>query len=186
MLCGQRAGLRARQGDDVAVLHADLYDDVDTRVRASGRAWAPISPDLEESPFGLSQVSDDLAVFSIVDLATGDLAGAAQMWGIDLHNRTAHLGLSLRPAFRGRGLATDTVAILVHYGFVVRGLHRLSLETLADNEPMIRAATRAGFVPEGTLRAAAWVNGRFVDDMILGLLATDPRPDRPAPRSGPG
>lgn len=39
--------------------------------------------------------------------------------------------------------------------------------------PMIRAAARAGFVPEGRLRRAAWVNGDFADEVILGMLATD-------------
>jgi RimJ/RimL family protein N-acetyltransferase len=56
---------------------------------------------------------------------------------------------------------------------VLRGLHRLQVETLADNTAMIRAATQAGFVPEGTLRRAAWVNGAFADEVILGLLATE-------------
>jgi RimJ/RimL family protein N-acetyltransferase len=48
---------------------------------------------------------------------------------------------------------------------------------------MIAAATRAGFVPEGTLRRAAWVNGRFADEVILGMLAGD---WHPAPPSQPG
>jgi len=39
---------------------------------------------------------------------------------------------------------------------------------------MIRAASRAGFVHEGRLRRAAWVNGEFVDEVILGLLAAKP------------
>ena len=43
---------------------------------------------------------------------------------IDLHYRRAHLGLSPRPAFRGRGLGTDMVVALCRYGFAVRGLHR--------------------------------------------------------------
>jgi RimJ/RimL family protein N-acetyltransferase len=49
----------------------------------------------------------------------------------------------------------------------------LQVETLADNAAMIRAATRSGFVPEGTLRRAAWVNGDFADEVVLGLLATE-------------
>ena len=58
---------------------------------------------------------------------------------IDLHYRRAHLGLSLRPAFRGRGLGTDMVVALCRYGFAVRGLHRLQVDTLASNTAMIRA-----------------------------------------------
>jgi RimJ/RimL family protein N-acetyltransferase len=61
----------------------------------------------------------------------------------------------------------------VFYGFVVRGLHRLQIETLSDNVGMLRTATNAGFVVEGTLRQANWVMGEFIDDMVLGLLAAD-------------
>lgn len=65
---------------------------------------------------------------------------------------------------------------LCHYGFAVRGLHRLQVETLADNFPMITAATKIGFTPEGTLRRSAWVSGAFVDEVILGLLSEDWEP----------
>jgi hypothetical protein len=47
------------------------------------------------------------------------------------------------------------------YGFATLGLHRLQLETLADNEPMMRAAIRSGFLVEGTLRRSAWTTGVF-------------------------
>jgi hypothetical protein len=59
----------------------------------------------------------------------------------------------------------------VWYGFAIRGLHRLQVDTLAGNTAMIRAAERAGFVPEGRLRQAAWAGGDFADVVILGLLA---------------
>ena len=85
----------------------------------------------------------------------------------------AHLGLSLRPTFRGRRLGTNVVVALCGYGFTVRGLHRLQVDTLASNTAMIRAASRAGFVPEGRLSRSAWVNGDFADEVILGMLATN-------------
>ena len=75
--------------------------------------------------------------------------------------------------FRGRGLGTDVVLALCEYGFAVRGLHRLQVDTLASNAAMISAAVRAGFAQEGTLRGADWVNGEFADEVILGLLASD-------------
>jgi RimJ/RimL family protein N-acetyltransferase len=93
--------------------------------------------------------------------------------GMDLHNRVAHVGISLRPAFRGHGLGADVVRVLCYYGFAVRGMHRLQIETLADNAAMIAAATRAGFTREGTLRGASWVDGAFADEAIFGLLAAD-------------
>jgi RimJ/RimL family protein N-acetyltransferase len=99
--------------------------------------------------------------------------GEALLWGIDQHNRLAHLGLALRPSFRGRGWSVEVLHLLCRYGFDVRGLNRLQLETAADNRSMIAAATRAGFETEGTLRQATWILGNFVDTEIMGLLAAD-------------
>jgi RimJ/RimL family protein N-acetyltransferase len=181
MLRGEVAGLRAREDSDVPILHAELYDDVMTRVRADSRPWRPIPADAAGSPYRVEGRDQDSAAFSVVHLASGELAGEALVWGIDRHNRAAHLGISLRPGFRRRGLGTDTVRLLCGYGFAILGLQRLQAETLADNAAMIAAATRAGFVPEGTLRRAAWVNGRFADEVILGMLAGDWHPAASSP-----
>lgn len=171
MLTGEKVRLRTRKDTDIPVLQADLYEDVLTRSRADGRPWRPIPADAEESPAAGATPSDRSAYFAVDELASDDLAGEAMLWSIDLHNRSAHLGISLRPAFHGRGLATDVVRVLCGYGFTVRGLQRLQIETLADNAAMLAAATRVGFSVEGTLRRSAWVYGGFADMVVLGLLA---------------
>lgn len=182
MLRGERVGLRARYETDIPILDTELHDDVPMRSRSDSRPWRPVSPGSSASRFAIQEPSGDVAIFSAVELATDELtvdelAGEAVLWNIDVHNRSAHVGLSLRPTFRGRGLGADVVRVLCHYGFVVLGLHRLQVDTLADNIPMIRAAERVGFVQEGRLRDGAWVMGRFVDEVILGMVADDrPKP----------
>ncbi|MHA6761857.1 GNAT family N-acetyltransferase [Streptacidiphilus sp. PAMC 29251] len=173
MLQGTTIGLRARHQTDVPVLHAELYNDVAMRAQASTRPWYPIPPGSAASPYALSEPSDNAACFSVVTLDTDELAGEAVLWGIDTHNRTAHLGLSLRPGFRNRGFGADVVSVLCDYGFTIRGLQRLQIETLADNIAMKHAALRNGFTLEGTLRRAAWVNGAFADEVVFGVLATE-------------
>ncbi|MEU8695534.1 GNAT family protein [Streptomyces sp. NPDC048665] len=148
-----------------------LYNDVATRSRQDPRPWKPIPPESAHSPYAVVGPSDQTVPFSVVELASEDLVGAAGLWGIDMHNRSAHLGLSLLPDFRGRGLSSDIVRALCEYGFAVLGLQRLQVETLTDNAAMIAAAKRAGFTIEGTLRSAAWAYGTFVDKVELGLLA---------------
>ena len=183
MLRGAKVGLRARRPDDVPILHAELHEDVPARVRTLADPWRPVP--VEQSPFAVGEPDDKIALFSVVELVADEpLAGAALLWGIDPHNRVAHLGLSLLPAFRGRGLSTDIVRVLCYYGFAHRGLHRLQLETLADNEPMIAAATSAGFAHEGTLRQCGWVDGRFLDEVIYGLLRADWQPGPMSVRTG--
>ena len=170
---GEKTGLRARHESDVPVLHSELYDDVATRSRADSRPWRPIPPGSDASPFTVTGPSDEAACFSVVELESQELAGEALLWGIDTHNRTAHIGVALRPAFRGRGLSADVLRTLCEYGFAVRGLQRLQIETLTDNAPMLAAATKVGFTREGTLRRSAWVYGAYKDEAILGLLANE-------------
>ncbi len=173
MLRGEKILLRARQESDIAILQAELYDDVATHSRADTRPWRPVSPASSASPYAITDPSDTASMFSVVEVASDELAGEAVLWGIDLHNRLAHIGLSLRPAFRGRGLGSDVVRVLCRYGFAVRGLHRIQIETLTDNAAMISAGEQAGFVQEGVLRRAAWVSGAFADEVILGLLDSE-------------
>lgn len=169
MLRGTMVGLRARRPEDVEPLHTELYDDISVRVRTDASPWRPTAA--EHSAFAVSAPEDKLAIFSVVELVDNEpLAGSALLWGIDQHNQVAHLGLALRPGFRGRGLSTDIVRVLCYYGFAHRHLHRLQIETLADNAAMIAAATAAGFVHEGTMRENAWVENRIHDEVIYGLL----------------
>ena len=175
MLRGELVMLRARREEDAPVLHAELYEDTGTWVRSDTRPWVPVpfGPGSPHWPGEEAPSASDAAVFAVAELATGELAGEALLWGIDLHNRSAHLGLSLRPACRGRGLGEDTVRVLCRYGFALRGLHRLQLETLADNHAMIAAAEHVGFTREGAARGCSWVNGQWADDVIFGLLDTE-------------
>ncbi|HEY0532575.1 MAG TPA: GNAT family protein [Actinoplanes sp.] len=173
MLRGHKAGLRARIESDVAVLQRELYEDVLNYSRAAVRPWWPVSPGRAGEFYAVSDPHEGSAVFSIVTLDDGELAGECGLWGIDLHNRSADLGLALRPGARGSGLAVDTVLTLCEYGFKIRGLHRIQIETLADNAAMRATAARAGFTEEGVRRKAAWVNGAFLDGVVFGRLADE-------------
>lgn len=172
MMRGEKVVLRARREDDVQRLYDELQADVATKSRADTRPWVPVP---RERSVYAREASDGAACFSVVEPAPAGedgerLVGEAVLWGLDNHNRSAHLGVALFPAARGRGLGTDTVRVLCEYGFLVRGLRRLQMETLADNAGMLAAAARAGFTREGRLRAAAWAYGEWADEVVLGLL----------------
>ncbi|MFF5787169.1 GNAT family N-acetyltransferase [Streptomyces sp. NPDC012693] len=173
MLRGNKIGLRARHEEDIPVLRTELYDDVANAARAEAAPWRPITPGSKDPRLVVDDTQQGHVPFSVIELDGGTLVGTASLWGIDNHHRAAHIGLGLLPAARGRGYGTDVVAVLCHYGFVVRGLQRLQIETLADNTAMLRSAERNGFVREGVLRSSAWVMGEFLDEVLLGLLADE-------------
>lgn len=173
MLRGERVGLRARRESDIAILLAELHNDVATRCRADSRPWVPVSPEDKNQPYDVNELPAGMVCFSVVELTSDELVGDALLWGVDVHNRLAHIGLSLRPRFRGQGLAKDIISVLCHYGFAVRGFNRLQIDTLGDNEPMKRTALATGFTLEATHRRSAWVMGDFVDEVAYGLLVDE-------------
>jgi RimJ/RimL family protein N-acetyltransferase len=170
MLRGRKVGLRARIESDVSVLQRELYNDVVTHSRGSLRPWHPVSPGRAGEFYAVGDPDPGNTTYSIVTSNDDELVGECGLWGIDLHNRSAALGLALLPGARGRGLAVDAVQVLCDYGFKIRGLHRIQIETLADNAAMRATAVRAGFTQEGVRRDAGWVNGEFLDDVIYGRL----------------
>ncbi|MEU3457830.1 GNAT family protein [Micromonospora sp. NPDC006766] len=176
MLRGGKVGLRARYEDDIPILRAELYDDVVNSSRSEGQPWRPITPGSNDPRLVVDDKDQRNVAFSVVELDGDALVGIASLWGIDTHHRNAHIGLGLLPSARGKGYGTDVVTVLCHYGFVVRGLQRLQIETLSDNAAMLRSAERNGFVREGVLRSSAWVLGEFLDQVLLGLLVQDWKP----------
>ena len=171
MLRGEQVYLRVREESDVPVLHRELFDDVAGHARADGRWWRPTP--VGESPYAVRAPRDGAAPFTVVAVDGDAVAGEALLWAIDLHNRYAHVGIALLPSMRGRGYGTEVLELLSGYAFDVLGLHRLQLETLADNAAMVGTAEKAGYRLEGTLRESGWVLGSFQDEVVMGLLAAE-------------
>jgi RimJ/RimL family protein N-acetyltransferase len=182
MLNGRLVTLREIRRSDLAVMHRELSSDVLTASLVNVDPWRPVSLARLEAEFDRRLTEGDElrhVRFAVQERGDerGELVGTCGLWQIDLHNGTAHLGIQLVRSVRGRGLGTDVVRVLCHYAFVVRGLHRLGLETLATNHPMRTAAQRCGFVEEGRVREAAYLLGDRVDEITYGLLRSDWQPD---------
>jgi RimJ/RimL family protein N-acetyltransferase len=170
MLRGDRVLLRARIESDAPILAA-MHDDIEASARSDPQPWRPISPGAERTKNPES--NDKVAHFAVVTRKDDELVGVTLLWGIDMFNRMAHVGINMLASSRGRGLGTDAVGVLCRYGFVVLGLHRIQIETVADNHAMRKAAERNGFVLEATLRRHVSLLGGRSDLLALGLLADE-------------
>lgn len=173
--------LRAIERADVEQLAAMEAEPETWRLADEG-PWLPstVADALKRYDDGTAYRADRFTAPFVVEVR-GTVVGRVVLWGIDLHNRRAHLGITLAPQARGRGYGTDAVRVLLRYAFVDRGLHRVELTVLADNAQALAAYRRAGFVEEGRQRQAAWVDGRFVDLAVMAALA----PEWPAASDSP-
>lgn len=104
-------------------------------------------------------------------IETDRLIGEVRLDQINLQDRRASLAIGiLAPESLGKGLGTEATMLVLGHAFHALKLHRISIRVLAYNTRAIRSYQKCGFRIEGHEREAAFVNGQWHDDVIMGLL----------------
>jgi len=85
-------------------------------------------------------------------------------------NREASFAIALEARWWGRGFGTEASRWLVGYAFEQLGVHRVRLGLLADNERALGLYKSIGFVEEGRKRKSYWQDGKWSDELSMGLL----------------
>ncbi|HYJ79103.1 MAG TPA: GNAT family N-acetyltransferase [Longimicrobiaceae bacterium] len=83
----------------------------------------------------------------------------------------ADIGYELDPEHWGRGYASELAAALLRFGFTELGLHRITAHCVADNVGSARVLEKVGMRQEGRLRESEWMQGRWWDRLLFGILA---------------
>lgn len=73
----------------------------------------------------------------------------------------------------GKGFGRDALMTLLHYGFDTLNLRQIELWTLADNDRAIRMYKGSGFVEEARLRDRSWIEGHYVDHLVMSVNAEE-------------
>jgi RimJ/RimL family protein N-acetyltransferase len=104
-------------------------------------------------------------------IETGSPIGHVRLDRVDLRDRRAYLAIGIEDFARlGKGLGTETIRLVQQYAFGELGLHRLSVRVVEYNHRAIRAYEKCGFIIEGREREAAFVDGHWHDDVMMGIL----------------
>ncbi|HMK93030.1 MAG TPA: GNAT family protein, partial [Thermoleophilia bacterium] len=119
--------------------------------------------------------ADRRAQFAITEAGIDELIGELNV-DIDLPNGIGEVGYSVAPGSRGRGVATQAIALVVDWGLDRLRLARLDLSIDTRNLASLRVAAKSGFRREGTLHGYLRSTGERSDDALASLLPTDPRP----------
>jgi RimJ/RimL family protein N-acetyltransferase len=101
----------------------------------------------------------------------GASIGHCGLFHADLTARHCELGIHIgEKDYWGRGYGREAVGLLLDYAFRIRNFRRVWLEVHAANERAIRAYRACGFVEEGRMREHVWLDGRYVDNVIIGVM----------------
>lgn len=177
---GRLVRLRALEEDDLAPINRLLWQpEVSAHIAMS---WPePIAG--TQAWWERTRTSEDEAPFAIETL-DGLLIGNCSLREIDLKTRQANLGIFVGQAFWNRGYGTDAVRTLCRFAVEEMNLQRVELHVYANNPRARRAYEKVGFKEEGRLRRGHFAGGRYVDVIVMGLLAeellSDETPGDPA------
>lgn len=103
----------------------------------------------------------------------GMLAGTVGCHPIDWANRNCSIGYWVDREHEGRGVITRCCALMLDYLFEELGMHRVEIRCGTGNQRSCAVPERLGFAREGVLREAEWVNDRWVDLVVWGILEED-------------
>jgi RimJ/RimL family protein N-acetyltransferase len=170
-LVGERIHLRPIERSD-APLIASWFNRAE--VRRTTRRYLPLSVGDEEKFIEQHPVTERDVVFAIVWSEDDRLVGVCGLHALDVRARFMELGLAVGdPADWNRGIGGEAMALLVDYGFGELNLNRIHLTVHADNPPAVHLYERLGFRVEGTLRQHAFREGKYIDVITMGLLASE-------------
>jgi|SRR5262249_51393120 len=168
MLKGRDIVLTPLIADDSPTMFAWINDRQDVLFNAPYR---PVSEPEHAAWFHAVQQRADTVIFAIRLTKKGTLVGSCQLHSISPVHRTAELQIRLgEPTARRQGYGTEAARLLLDFAFNDLGLGRVSLRVFASNEAALRTYEKVGFVREGVLRKAAYIDGHHEDVVIMGIL----------------
>lgn len=102
------------------------------------------------------------------------IIGVVRLKYIDWISRNAELGLYIgEDKYRSRGLGKEALKLLLNYAFMEINLHKITLTVLDYNVSAINLYKSCGFTKEGLLREQFWVNGKYENVLLMGLLRNE-------------
>jgi RimJ/RimL family protein N-acetyltransferase len=162
--------IRTLRPSDAAALHAQAVDPLTVDF-----GFSRMAPTFDEMASRAARAGLDWLVglnasFAMVEVATDRVAGSL-MVRLPGPPDVGGLGYAVHPDFRGRGYTTRALRLLVPWAFDVAGFARLELGAKTSNVASLRAAERAGFLPDGVLRARLRnPDGSFADEARFALV----------------
>jgi RimJ/RimL family protein N-acetyltransferase len=169
VLQGEKVRLRALTREDMETFWR-FSNDFEVELLGGGDPPRPQTLEEQKAWFDekLSKQKED-AVFAIE--VEGKTIGSCGLWRFDWTHRLCWMGIAIGERdYWGRGYGREAVRLLLDYAFRLRNLRKVCLTTSSNNERAIRCYLACGFVEEGRLRAQLWSDGRYVDEVYMGIF----------------
>jgi RimJ/RimL family protein N-acetyltransferase len=162
-----------------AAAHGDGLFEASSVADAGERfLWLPDLPPPTRADFqpwlDKAQASPDPLFFTVIDKASGKIAGRQTLMRIDAPNGVVEIGnIYWGPLISRRPAATEAQYLFMKYAFDGLGYRRYEWKCNDRNEPSKRAALRFGFQFEGIFRQHMIVKGENRDTAWYSIVDSE-------------
>lgn len=119
-------------------------------------------------------VKNNELTFAIVNLEKDELIGSCGFNEISYKKRTGTIGILIgEEKNRSNGYGTETLNLLLDYGFNYLNLNNMMLTVKSFNERAIKCYQKVGFKEFGRRRESYFLNGKYYDDVHMDILASE-------------
>jgi ribosomal-protein-serine acetyltransferase len=98
------------------------------------------------------------------------IVGCIGLHGIDWNNKKTSIGYWLGSEYQGKGIMTSSCRAIINHVFEDLGLNRIEIRAAELNKKSRAIPERLGFIQEGLIRKAEWLNDHYVDHVVYGIL----------------
>jgi RimJ/RimL family protein N-acetyltransferase len=110
-------------------------------------------------------------IFGITSNTSKLLIGSCQIKILNTVSRRADVSIGIfNPDYRDKGFGTRAMKLLLDFAFDVLNLNSLELKVFENNMRAISSYKKVGFRPIGVRRNADFVNGEYINDLMMDLL----------------
>jgi diamine N-acetyltransferase len=97
-------------------------------------------------------------------------AGAIDLYDFDPLHKRAGIGILIVQDERGKGVASESLGLMIRYSFEILMLHQLFCSISPVNTPSIHLFKKHGFVKCGVKKEWRLTEGKWTDEIIFQLL----------------
>lgn len=170
MLTGEKVRLREYRKEEVQQVHNYIND---PEVKSLLHPGIPYPYTLEDEIkwFEYNSAANDIYNFAIETLEGSKYIGGCGVNKIDWKNSVAVVGIFIGDKrYWGKGYGTDAMKVLVSFIFDQMNIHKIKLSVFSFNQRAIRSYEKCGFKTEGILRKEIFKDGKYHDDIVMGIL----------------
>lgn len=171
MLTGKRIRLTEYR-EDYIDLAKEYINDPEVLLNLQQSIPVPVTLEDEKEWFENQRKDDNSYNFAIV---TNDpeekYIGGCSLHDIDWKNSVASVGIFIgHRNYRDDGYGTEAMELLLNFIFNQTTLNKIMLKVFSFNKRAIKSYKKNGFIEEGRLRQNIFRNGKYHDEIIMGIL----------------